>query len=94
MINLDSVGSPRDGDPRASYVVFDTECEKAEFLRLDYDIDAVCTKIKDRIPHAQELIDISRWGTDNKKIGSQLDLGFSDCAYYCFYAFGLLLYQI
>jgi hypothetical protein len=53
------------------------------------------------MPHAQELIDIRRWDTDNKKIGSQnkkigsqLDLGFSDCAYYCFYAFGLLLYQI
>jgi len=62
MINPGSVGQPRDGDPRASCVVFDTECEKAEFLRLDYDIDAVCAKIKDRMPHAQKLIDIIRRG--------------------------------
>ena len=52
IINPGSVGQPRDGDPRASCVLFDTECEKAEFLRLDYDIDAVCTKIKARMPHA------------------------------------------
>ena len=62
MINPGSVGQPRDGDSRASCVVFDTECEKAEFLRLDYDIDAVCAKIKDRMPHAQKLIDIIRRG--------------------------------
>jgi len=60
MINPGSVGQPRDGDPRASCVVFDTECEKAEFLRLDYDIDAVCAKIKDRMSYVQELIGILR----------------------------------
>jgi putative phosphoesterase len=62
ILNSGSVGQPRDGDSRASCVVFDTECEKAEFLRLDYDIDAVCAKIKDRMPHAQKLIDILRRG--------------------------------
>ena len=62
IINPGSVGQPRDGDHRANCVLFDTECEKAEFLRLDYDIDAVCTKIKDRMPTADELIDILRRG--------------------------------
>jgi diadenosine tetraphosphatase ApaH/serine/threonine PP2A family protein phosphatase len=60
MINLGSARQPRDGDPRVNCVVFDTECEKAEFLRLNYDIDAVCAKIEDRMPHADELIAILR----------------------------------
>ena len=62
IINPGSVGQPRDGDTRASCAVFDTENGKTEFLRLDYDIDAVCAKIEERMPHAQELIDILRRG--------------------------------
>ncbi len=60
MINPSSVGQPRDGDHRACCVVLDTEDGNTEFLRLDYVIGAVCTKIKDRTPHVQELIDILR----------------------------------
>jgi putative phosphoesterase len=62
IINPGSVGQPRDGDPRANCAVFDTENGKAEHLRLDYDIDSVCTKIKERMPHADELIAILRRG--------------------------------
>lgn len=62
IINPGSVGQPRDGDPRASCAVFDTENGKVEHLRLDYDIDSVCTKIKERMPHAEELIAILRLG--------------------------------
>jgi len=62
IINPGSVGQPRDGDPRASCVLFDTKHDKAEFLRLDYDTDAVCTKIKNRMLHADELIDILKRG--------------------------------
>jgi len=58
IINPGSVGQPRDGDPRASCAVFDTENGKTEYLRLNYDIDAVCAKIEDRMPHADELIAI------------------------------------
>jgi diadenosine tetraphosphatase ApaH/serine/threonine PP2A family protein phosphatase len=95
MINPGSVGQPRDGDPRASFVVFDTEDGNTEFLRLDYVIGAVCTKIKDRVPHVQELIIFSDGGTDSKKIGCQLDLGLSDCTYCYFMCSGfILLYQI
>lgn len=35
MINVGSVGQPRDGDPRSSYVVFDGQ--EIEFRRVDYD---------------------------------------------------------
>lgn len=44
MINVGSVGQPRDNDPRASYVVIEDGC--VEFQRVPYDIDAVARKIK------------------------------------------------
>ena len=37
IINVGSVGQPRDGDPRSSYVVFDGE--SVEFFRVNYDIE-------------------------------------------------------
>jgi diadenosine tetraphosphatase ApaH/serine/threonine PP2A family protein phosphatase len=62
IINPGSVGQPRDGDIRASCAVFDTENGKVEQLRLGYDVDSVCIKIKERMPHADELITILRRG--------------------------------
>jgi putative phosphoesterase len=62
IINPGSVGQPRDGDTRASCAVFDTEKGEVEHLRLDYDIDSVCAKIEERMPHADELISILRRG--------------------------------
>jgi putative phosphoesterase len=62
IINPGSVGQPRDGDARASCAVFDTESGKAEFIRIEYDIDAVCARIKEGMPNAQELIDILKRG--------------------------------
>lgn len=62
IINPGSVGQPRDRDPRASCAVFDTENGKVEYLHLDYDIDSVCSKIRERMPHAEELIAILRRG--------------------------------
>ncbi|AKB83224.1 hypothetical protein MSBR3_2646 [Methanosarcina barkeri 3] len=62
IINPGSVGQPRNGDPRASCAVFDTENGEVEYLRLDYDINSVCAKIKERMPHADELIAILRRG--------------------------------
>jgi len=38
MINPGSVGQPRDGDPRASYAVLDTERATVDFHRVAYDI--------------------------------------------------------
>lgn len=45
-INVGSVGQPRDGDPRASYVIFDTVTKEVRFRRLAYDVAAVQAKIR------------------------------------------------
>lgn len=44
IINAGSVGQPRDGDPRASYVLLDGE--DAEIIRLEYDIRVTQRKMK------------------------------------------------
>ncbi len=36
LVNPGSVGQPRDGDPRASYLVFDEQGEEFEIRRIDY----------------------------------------------------------
>jgi predicted phosphodiesterase len=39
LLNPGSVGQPRDGDPRAAYLLLDLEARRASFRRLDYDIE-------------------------------------------------------
>ncbi|AKB24079.1 hypothetical protein MSMTP_0610 [Methanosarcina sp. MTP4] len=63
IINPGSVGQPRDGDTRAGCAVFDTETGELELLRLEYDIEAVCAKIEERMPNADELTAILRRGS-------------------------------
>jgi putative phosphoesterase len=58
IINPGSVGQPRDNDPRASCAIFDTDLMQAEIIRCDYDIETTCQKIRDKMPHSNELIDI------------------------------------
>lgn len=41
LVNPGSVGQPRDGDPRASWLVFDTERRTCTWHRVAYDIPAV-----------------------------------------------------
>ena len=43
MVNVGSVGQPRDGDPRSSYVVVDDS--GIEFRRVEYDPQPTRTKI-------------------------------------------------
>ncbi|MCQ2391719.1 MAG: metallophosphatase family protein [Kiritimatiellae bacterium] len=45
-INVGSVGQPRDGDPRASYVIFDTAARTIRFRRLEYDVAAAQARIR------------------------------------------------
>jgi len=45
LINVGSVGQPRDGDPRLSYVTFDGHIVR--FHRLDYDVQGTVDKIYD-----------------------------------------------
>lgn len=43
MVNVGSVGQPRDGDPRACYAILTDE--SVTFRRLEYDVDATVRKI-------------------------------------------------
>ncbi len=45
IINVGSVGQPRDRDNRACFGIFDTDEQTFEHVRIDYDIDGTATKI-------------------------------------------------
>ena len=47
IINVGSVGQPRDGDPRAAYCVFDTEKNEIHIKRVVYDMKRARQKILD-----------------------------------------------
>ena len=44
-INVGSVGQPRDGDPRASYVIYDVKTRTVTFRRLEYDIKSAQERV-------------------------------------------------
>jgi len=51
LINVGSVGQPRDSDPRAAYGVLDMDKSQFELYRVPYDIEAVQAKMtKEGIP--------------------------------------------
>ena len=45
-INVGSVGQPRDGDPHATYVIYDPAKRLVRFRRLEYDIAAAQARIR------------------------------------------------
>ena len=45
-VNVGSVGQPRDGDPRASYVIYEPKARKLSYRRLEYDIEAAQERIR------------------------------------------------
>ena len=45
LMNVGSVGQPRDEDPRAAYAIYDTESGEAHILRVPYDIASAQRKI-------------------------------------------------
>jgi predicted phosphodiesterase len=47
LLNPGSVGQPRDGDPRAAYLTLDLDAGTAEWHRIDYDVRAAQTAIRD-----------------------------------------------
>jgi diadenosine tetraphosphatase ApaH/serine/threonine PP2A family protein phosphatase len=53
VINPGSVGQPRDRDPRASYAILDSD--RVQFIRLEYDIQAVIDKVKN-IPDLSDFL--------------------------------------
>lgn len=46
VVNVGSVGQPRDGDPRLAYVIFDTDTNRIERHRAEYDVDREATRIR------------------------------------------------
>jgi diadenosine tetraphosphatase ApaH/serine/threonine PP2A family protein phosphatase len=42
-----SVGQPRDGDPAASFVTFDTETREVTYCRVPYDVEAAANRIRE-----------------------------------------------
>lgn len=53
IVNVGSVGQPRDGDPRLSYVVFDGDT--VEFVRLEYDVASAANLIR-RVPELPDYL--------------------------------------
>ncbi len=46
LVNVGSVGQPRDRDPRGCYVLFSPDSGELEFRRVEYDIETTITKIR------------------------------------------------
>jgi len=52
LLNPGSVGQPRDGDPRAAWLLLDTAGRRGSFRRVAYDIAATQKEIRDQgLPH-------------------------------------------
>jgi diadenosine tetraphosphatase ApaH/serine/threonine PP2A family protein phosphatase len=47
LLNPGSVGQPRNGDPRSSYLIFDTQENTVRFRLIDYDLSKTIKKIVD-----------------------------------------------
>ena len=55
MINVGSVGQPRDGDPRACYVVLEDNHNVVRFRRIEYPFEQTIRKIYD-IPELDNFL--------------------------------------
>ena len=62
LINVGSVGQPRDGDPRACAALFNTSTFEYELLRIPYDIEATMSRIleEDLPPRLAERLKFGR----------------------------------
>jgi diadenosine tetraphosphatase ApaH/serine/threonine PP2A family protein phosphatase len=47
LINPGSVGQPRDGDPRAASVLYDSDVQLVTFRRTEYDVASAQRQIRD-----------------------------------------------
>jgi predicted phosphodiesterase len=47
LVNPGSVGQPRDGDPRAAYVLYDSDARTVAYCRTPYDVAAAQQKIRE-----------------------------------------------
>ncbi len=52
LVNIGSVGQPRDNDPRASYVIYDSQEKSITYRRVEYDVPAAQAKMRlANLPH-------------------------------------------
>ena len=47
LLNPGSVGQPRDGDPRAAYLLLDLDAQRASFRRVEYDVGRTQREMRD-----------------------------------------------
>jgi diadenosine tetraphosphatase ApaH/serine/threonine PP2A family protein phosphatase len=47
LVNVGSVGQPRDGDPRAAYLLYDEAARTLRHVRLEYDLEGAMRRIRD-----------------------------------------------
>ena len=47
LLNPGSVGQPRDGDPRAAYLLLDLDAQHASFRRVEYDVERTQREMRD-----------------------------------------------
>jgi diadenosine tetraphosphatase ApaH/serine/threonine PP2A family protein phosphatase len=53
LLNPGSVGQPRDGDPRAAWLLLDLDARRATFRRVEYDVEGTQAEIRERgLPEA------------------------------------------
>jgi diadenosine tetraphosphatase ApaH/serine/threonine PP2A family protein phosphatase len=56
LVNIGSVGQPRDGDPRSCYLIYDSEEESIRLKRVQYDVKTT-QKVMEKIGLPEYLID-------------------------------------
>lgn len=61
LVNVPSVGQPRDGDPRAGYLLYDDAASTFEHVRLEYDVAGAMRRIREAGLPAF-LADRLQWG--------------------------------
>ena len=47
LLNPGSVGQPRDGDPRAAYLLLDLDARQASFRRVEYDVERTQAEMRE-----------------------------------------------
>jgi diadenosine tetraphosphatase ApaH/serine/threonine PP2A family protein phosphatase len=47
LLNPGSVGQPRDGDPRAAYLLLDLQARRATYRRVEYDVKQTQREMRD-----------------------------------------------
>ena len=47
LLNPGSVGQPRDGDPRAAFLLLDLDAQRASFRRVEYDVKRTQREMRD-----------------------------------------------